>query len=234
MAENSQQHPGFDAGHVPITEEMDSMRRTLPPFVPVAIAFVIVAILLTIYVRTTHTAATARYAGSIVKAVLFHVHVESSDMGQYGFKELNTEVEKRDQVVVLVQIQLNNDSKKPLYIKGVSATLPAASGKAEDDIEDQAAPASDYDRIFQAYPALAAYKAQALPPETKLEAGTHTTCAEIFSFQMTPDDFMKSKALNINLNLYDLNPMLLTIPTAQIQVVSAPATGHTKSKARHK
>ncbi len=36
--------PQYDAGHVPITEEFDSPKRSLPPAVPVVIALVIVAI----------------------------------------------------------------------------------------------------------------------------------------------------------------------------------------------
>ena len=38
----------YDAGHVPITEELDSAKRTLPPAAPVAIALVAVAIVVAI------------------------------------------------------------------------------------------------------------------------------------------------------------------------------------------
>ena len=38
--------PQYDAGHVPITEEFDSPKRSLPPAVPVAIALAIVAIVI--------------------------------------------------------------------------------------------------------------------------------------------------------------------------------------------
>ena len=34
----------YDAGHVPITEELDSAKRNLPPAVPVVIALVVVGI----------------------------------------------------------------------------------------------------------------------------------------------------------------------------------------------
>ena len=34
----------FDAGHVPITEEFDSAKRTLPPVAPLAIALIVVLV----------------------------------------------------------------------------------------------------------------------------------------------------------------------------------------------
>ncbi len=36
--------PQYDAGHVPITEEFDSAKRSLPPAVPVVIALLVVGI----------------------------------------------------------------------------------------------------------------------------------------------------------------------------------------------
>ena len=44
--------PAYDAGHVPITEEFDSAKRTLPPVAPVAIALVVVAIVVAIIAYT--------------------------------------------------------------------------------------------------------------------------------------------------------------------------------------
>jgi len=44
--------PEYDAGHVPITEELDSAKRTLPPAAPVAIALVVVAIVVGIIAYT--------------------------------------------------------------------------------------------------------------------------------------------------------------------------------------
>lgn len=232
MAGNTAQRPSFDAGHVPMGEEMGSMRRTLPPVVPVVIAFVVLGIVLAGYLLGTHK--PPKYTGSVVKAVVFPVHVESSDTGEAGFREFNTTVEKRDQVVILVRIQLKNESQKPIYIKGISATLPAASGNADEDKEDQAAPAGDYDRIFEAYPALAPERALPIVAETKMEAGAQLEGAEIFSFSMPLEEFQKSKPLAINVNLYDHDPVTLTVQPSQAQVVSAPASGHTKAKARHK
>ena len=43
---NKPTKPEYDAGHVPITEEFDSPKRTLPPAAPVAIALAVVAIVI--------------------------------------------------------------------------------------------------------------------------------------------------------------------------------------------
>ena len=44
MTENAPKPPPPDAGHIPMTEEMDSARWTLPPIVPLLIAAAAVAL----------------------------------------------------------------------------------------------------------------------------------------------------------------------------------------------
>src|SRR5437868_12636519 len=51
-----------DAGHIPITEEMDSAKWTLPPIVPLLVAAVLVAIVVSVVVFSNKTKPSASLA----------------------------------------------------------------------------------------------------------------------------------------------------------------------------
>src|SRR3954453_11924880 len=66
-----------DAGHVPMTEEMDSAKWSLPPVVPVLIALGIVAVVIALY--TVHgTKFVARPSGKLVGTTVAEQKAESS------------------------------------------------------------------------------------------------------------------------------------------------------------
>src|SRR5208337_5571338 len=138
MADNKppQKKPEYDAGHVPITEEFDSAKRTLPPAAPVAIALVVVAIVVGI-IAFLFRAKPAAQGG--IDAVYF------------------SEPASMTNGMVLLQVTLHNVSGKTLYIKSITANL-----KTEQDLSDSAASPSDYDRYFIAYPDLKEHSTQPL------------------------------------------------------------------------
>src|SRR5579872_408736 len=219
MTEETKSRPEFDAGHVPMTEEMDSPRRTLPPLLPMLVAFVIAGAAAAIFLFATKS--PQAYTCHVVKAVLFPVHTESSQTGMSygGITELNVEKEIHDMVVILVQVNLKNTHPKDkLYIKGISAMLSTDGS----DAEDLAALGSDYDRLFQAYPLLAEYRQNPIAPEMVLNPGEQITGAEIFGFQIPLADFQKSKSLTVDIALYNRNIIELPLPINQIQVITPP------------
>src|SRR3954447_6236293 len=66
-----------DAGHVPMTEEMDSAKWSLPPIVPVLIALAIVAIAVAIY--TVHgTKFVPRPNGKVTGVAVAEQKMESA------------------------------------------------------------------------------------------------------------------------------------------------------------
>ena len=120
--------PQFDAGHVPITEEFDSPKRTLPPAVPLAIALVAVIIVVG------------------VVAFLFR----AKPVAQGGIDAVYfSEPANMTNAMVLLQVTLRNVGSKTLYIKAIKADL-----KTDQELSDDAASPSDYDRYFMAYPDL--------------------------------------------------------------------------------
>ncbi len=200
MPENAAQpvpppKPDTDAGHVPMSEEMDSARWTLPPIIPVAIGLVIVAVVVGIALvgGRAKPGATARITG---------VHV----------------VDKKSQpgVLAIVQVHISNVGDKPMWIKGASVTLETDQGKWTDD----AASASDFKRYFDAYPELKQYEKPALAAESKIAPGAEVDGMLLVGYPPPPEpnatsaqptfttvEFDKRKALTATVDLYDRRPL---------------------------
>ncbi|HKR30877.1 MAG TPA: hypothetical protein VJT08_10375 [Terriglobales bacterium] len=200
-------HP--DAGHVPMTEELDSARWSLPPVVPVVVAAAVLAIVLGIYLASSRKPPTS--TGSAVRVVALPMHIESKGSiapGQEGTIDQN--VEKSDSVLVNIALDVKNAIGKPMYIKGLQAKLVTEKGEFSDD----AAPASDYERIVQAYSQLAIPDVKPFQAESSIAANVDQKGLAIFSFPVSRDDWDKRKSLQATVNFYDHAPLIIDATTA--------------------
>jgi len=197
--------PAYDAGHVPMGEEMDSARWTLPPIVPVVIAAAVLGILLGTYLLSSKKPPTS--SGTITRFQAIPIHTESKGsigVGQEGMVTNN--VEKYDQMVIGVQLNIHNATPKPMYVKGVQAQLTTDTGEEKTD---EAAPGADYDTLFQAYPQLKQNAIAPIKAESTIAAGATQEGMAIFSFPVTKDVWDKRKSLKIAVNFYDHSPLVL-------------------------
>jgi hypothetical protein len=175
-----------DAGHIPITEEMDSAKWTLPPIVPLLIAAVFVAILVSVVVLSNRSKPVALLA--ITK-------VASTD------QEGNT--------MVAIQAKLNNQVDKLLWVKSIIAEVETADGKK---FTDNAAPSMDAARYIDAFAPLQEAKADPLKEELKLPAKTSYNGVAVFAFPMDKKAFDGRKGLTLRVQMYD-NPTLVAVET---------------------
>jgi hypothetical protein len=169
--------PASDAGHVPITEEFDRAKWTLPPIVPILIAVVAVAIVVAVVSFTNRAQPVA--SASVVK-------VASAD--QSG------------NAMVGIQVKIDNKIPKQLWIKSISSELETADGKK---YTDNAAPSVDASRYLEAFPALKEVKADPLKEEQKIPAGTSYTGFAIFSYPVDKAAFDSRKSLTVRIGFYD-------------------------------
>jgi hypothetical protein len=187
-----------DAGHVPMTEELDSARWSLPPVVPVVVAAAVLAIVLAVYLLSSKQPPTS--SGSAVRVVALPMHIESKGSiapGQEGTIDQN--VEKSDSLLVNVALDVKNAIGKPMYIKGIDAKLVTDKG----EFTDHAAPASDYERIVQAYPQLGIAQMKPFQSESSIAANTEQQGLAIFSFPVSREDWDKKKLLQASISFYD-------------------------------
>jgi hypothetical protein len=173
-----------NAGHIPITEEMDSAKWTLPPIVPLLVAAVLVAILVSVVVLSNKTKPSASLA--ITKVVS-------------AAQEGNT--------MVAIQIKLDNQVEGPLWIKEIKAEVETADGKK---YSDSAAPGVDGPRYMEAFPALQEAKADWLKEDLKIPTKTSFNGVAIFSYPVAKDAFDKRKQITLRIQLYDRPTLVAT------------------------
>src|SRR6476661_2056177 len=175
-----------DLGHIPITEELDSAKWTLPPIVPLLIAAVVVGILVAVVVLSNRTKPSAALA--ITKVVS-------------AAQESNT--------MVAIQIKLDNQVEGPLWIKRIQAEVETPDGKK---YSDNAAPGVDGPRYMEAFPVLEEAKADWLKEDLKIPTKTSFNGVGIFSFPVDKATFDKRKQITMRIQLYD-RPTLVAINT---------------------
>lgn len=174
----------FDAGHVPITEEFDSAKRSLPAVIPLAAALVVVVV--------------------FIAGIAYIFRAKPVAQGQIDNVFFSQKADQPSPMVA-IQITLRAVGDKPLYIKSIKADL-----KAQDsDYSDEAAAAADYDRYFQAYPDLKEHAMKAIAVETKIPPGAEERGTVIVSFPVDQGQFDARKSLTVTIEPYDQSPIVL-------------------------
>jgi len=173
-----------DAGHIPITEEMDSAKWTLPPVLPVVIVLVVLAAIVGVGAHLLRPKPGASGAITGVYAA------ESPD---------------KSSTMVLMQVNVSNIGNKPMWVREITAQLKTDQG----EWTDVAASPVDFARYFRAFPALAPYQSPPLKPETRIAAGGQAEGMVLVSFPVSKEAFDKRKSLAVTLESYDRRPLTI-------------------------
>jgi hypothetical protein len=181
--------PIIDLGPGPginIAEEFGTAKRNLPPARVVAIVLGTAAVLLGIFAFVAR--AKPQGNGSVDNIAV-------------------VEIPDQHAVMVAINVTLHNSGKKSLWIHDIKAKLTTNGS----EFPDEAASAVDFDRYFQAFPALKEHAIAAIPPETKIPPGGQAQGTVVVSFPVTKDDFDKRKSLSVAIQPYDQPlPVVLT------------------------
>ena len=109
--------------------------------------------------------------------------------------------------LVALTFTLRNAPDKPLYVKGIQGKLVTSTG----DLTGDALSAVDFDRYYQAFPALKANAQPALAPEDKLQPGQELKRTVIVSFPVLLDVVNQRKSVSVIIEPYDQPlPIILT------------------------
>ena len=186
MTDTNFPKPGgdFDAGHVPISEEFDSAKRTLPPIAPLAVALVVVVV--------------------FIAGVAYIFRSKPVAQGQID-QAFAMQQEDKPYSMVLMQVTLRNISDKPLFIKEIKSDIITDQGESVDD----AASAVDYARYLQAFPDLQMYASEPLKVETKIAPGGEVKGSVMVAFPITKEQFYARKDLNVTVFPYDQKAIVL-------------------------
>jgi hypothetical protein len=170
----------FDIG-----EEYGTARKNLPPIWIVAICVAIVAVIAAVYALTHR--ARPHSTGSIDDVVA--VPVQGQDM-----------------VMVAINVSIQNNEQKPAWIHIIQVTTDINGTKFSDD----AVPATDAQRYFQAIPELKQHALDLLSTETQIDPGSRIARTIVVSFPVKADAFAARKSLTVTVTPYDELPVVMT------------------------
>lgn len=170
---NSPVPPAPPAGPtINIGEEYGTAKKNLPPakIVLIAIGAVLVAVLIASFVKR----AKPQASGSLDNVTAVEIPGQGSTM-------------------VALTFTIRNNSDKMLYVRTVEGSIKAPSGESTAD----AVSAVDFDRYFQAFPALKVGTQAALSPEAKVQPGETTARTIIVVFPITLDAFNQRTSTSV-------------------------------------
>jgi hypothetical protein len=101
--------------------------------------------------------------------------------------------------LVALTFTLHNSGEKSLWVHGIQGKLVTSGGELSSD----AVSAVDFDRYYQAFPALKANAQPALSPEDKLQPGQELKRTVIVSFPVTLDIFNQRRSVSVVVHPYD-------------------------------
>lgn len=169
-----------------IGEEYGTAKKNLPPakIVLIAIAGVVVVVLIASFLKR----AQPQGSGSLDNVTAVEIPGQNS-------------------ILAALTFTLHNSSDKALYIRELQASVKTASGDSKAD----AVSAVDFDRFFQAFPALKNGAQPALAPEVRIEVGQSVSRTIIVPFAMTLDAFNQRKSVSAVIWAYNqTEPLTLT------------------------
>jgi hypothetical protein len=168
-----------------IGEEYGTARKSLPPAGIVAICLAVVVAIAAAY-ALTHRAHP----------------LSSGSIGDVG----SVAIPGQDMVMVAVNVSLQNNSEKPSWIHSIQASLDTGGKQFTDD----AAPAVDAQRYFEAFPDLKAHALDILTAETRMNPGDRISGTVVVSFPVKADAFAARKSLTVTVTPYDELPVVMT------------------------
>jgi hypothetical protein len=169
-----------------IADEFGTAKRNLPPIKVLSLA--LAGVLVIAGVVAFFQRAKPQAAGSLDNVTAVQIPGQTASL-------------------VALTFTLHSSGEKSLWVHDIQAKLNASSGEQTSD----AVSAVDFDRYYQAFPALKANSQQALSPEDKLQPGQEIKRTIIASFPVTLDDFNRRKSVSVIIQPYDQPvPVVLT------------------------
>jgi hypothetical protein len=170
------------------------------------IAFVLLSVGITLFLMADRKPPVA--AGEVTQAWIHPVHTISRPHDAGG---VEAAPEAFDQVLVFAHVRVRNQSKEPIVIKTLmtNATLDGVIHTS------YAATATDYDRIFIAYPEIAGLRSNTLTRDTIIQPGQVLDGMMVSAFHASKEQWQTKKDLNFTID-FKMHPSLVLQAPAQI------------------
>ncbi len=175
---NPPAEPAAERTDFNIGEEFGTAKRNLPPPKALAIALVLVLVV-----------------------ALIIVFASSRPNGSGSINDITAvEIPDQNSILATINVSVHNSGNKSMWIHNMKAAIETADAHQFSD--DAAAPV-DFERYFQAFPALKARAIAPLTVETKIPPGADAQGTIVVSFPVSLDAFNKRKSLTVTIQPYD-------------------------------
>jgi len=146
----------------------------------------------------------------VISAIIIFTQSRPSSSG--SIDDVNAvDIPNQNSILATVNVTLQNNGKKAIWIHTMNASLetstPDSSGKTQ--FTDEAGSPADFERYFQAFPALKEHAIAPLQVETKIPPGEKASGTIMVSFPVTKDMFDKRKSIAVTIRPYDQIPLTL-------------------------
>ena len=196
-----------------VAEEVPSMRvgRALTL---AGIAAVVVLLAIAVYVYVNRVPPTAE--GELASVSLYQPQPKlSADSVAVAIPRGNT-------LLLLVPVKIRNLSQKPLSVMDLTGVVKLG----DTDYKSYAASTSDFDKVFQYYPDLDAYRQAALLPHSQIPPGADSEGLVIFNYALTEDQWSQASSFKVDVS-FDTVPYILHLnwPTfpAHSRIAATPS-----------
>lgn len=172
------------------------------------VAAVLVTVAIVGYAVVTREGPAA--SGQVTRTTLHIMHHETKGLDAAGAPMPKEEF---DQLLVFSHVQIHNRSKVPLFLRQVMTNVTLA----KEIRSSYAAVPRDYERLFQAYPELAALHSSPLSTEATIPAGQTVEGDFVSSFKMTHAEWDVRKGLNYTVS-FQYQPDIVLLGPASVEV----------------
>jgi hypothetical protein len=117
-----------------------------------------------------------------------------------------------DQVLVFTHVRLHNQSKGPLFLHQIMTNVTLNDGSLDSSF---ATTASQYERIFLAYPDLAPWHGKPINTELSIDPGQTVEGTFVSSFRMTKEQWDARKSLDFTFG-FRYQPNLKVTATSSV------------------
>jgi hypothetical protein len=144
--------------------------------------------------------------GEVVHLTAFPVHTSMQVGGGVGGSPGGTET--NDEVIVLAEVRIHNQSKVPLFVHDLWANLVLP----DQERRSLAASTLDYPKVFIVYPQLASVKTDPLLRDSTIEPGQTTDGTVIFNYPVAKADWDQRKSIDVVVSFLHQKNLVMRAP----------------------
>ena len=146
----------------------------------------------------------------VISAIIVFMQSRPSSSG--SIDDVNAvDIPGQSSVLVTINVTIQNNGEKAIWIHtmnaGLETSAPDANGQTK--FTDEAGSPADFERYFQAFPALKEHAIAPLQVETKIQPGQKASGTIMVSFPVTKEVFDKRKSISVTIRPYDEIPVTL-------------------------